>query len=206
MTSYTVYVLRDEEGKVYVGATSRPVKRRWNHGNGYRDFPELWSTIQSQGWESIRKEIVGTGLDKRSASKLEQELIRRYDSANPSKGYNKDLGGLTTDKKLSISTRKKISESLAGECNPNYGKHFSKEHRMKIAESNRGLKRSNETRIKVGESHEKPVAQYDLNGKRIAVFESGKKASLATGVQASHISKVCKHQRMTAGGYKWCYD
>lgn len=206
MTSYTVYVLRDNEGKVYVGATSQPIKRRWNHGNGYRKFPELWSTIKSQGWESIHKEIVSTGLDKTSASKLEQELIERYDSANPNKGYNRDLGGLTNEKRVSISTRRKISKSLMGEQHPYYGTHLSQQHRMKIAESNRGLKRSCETCIKVGKAHEKPVVQYSMDGKRIAVFESGKKAALATGVQASHISKVCKHQRMTAGGYKWCYD
>ena len=206
MTSYTVYVLRDEEGKVYVGTTSQPVMRRWNHGNGYRKFPELWLTIKSRGWESIRKEIVSTGLDKSSASKLEQELIREYDSTNPDKGYNRDLGGLTTEKRLSISTRRKISDSLKGDQHPYYGKHFSKEHRAKIAESNRGLKRSCETRDRISKSREKPVAQYSVDDELIAVFESGKKAALATGVQASHISKVCKHQRMTAGGYKWCYN
>ena len=206
MASYTVYVLRDKEGKVYVGATSQSVKSRWNRGNGYRHFPELWATIQSQGWESIHKEIAGTGMDKYSASKLEQELIQQYDSTNPEKGYNRDLGGLTTDKRLSISTRRKISESIRGERNPNYGKHFSEERKSKIAESNLGQKRSPETCANIGRAKEKPVAQYAMNGVLIAKYESARKASLATGAQAGHISKVCKHQRMTAGGYKWCYD
>lgn len=206
MTSYTVYILRDREGKVYVGVTSQPIKRRWNNGNGYRRVPDLWLTIKSQGWESIHKEVVATGLDKGVASRLEQELIKQFDSSNPTRGYNRELGGLTNEKLVSSATRKKISTSLMGEHHPHYGKHFSKEHRSKIAESNRGQKRSHSTCVKIGKAKEKPVAQYSVDGILIAVFESGKKAALATGVQAGHISKVCKHQRMTAGGYKWCYN
>ena len=125
---------------------------------------------------------------------------------NPDKGYNRELGGLTNDKVVSIATRQKISESLLGEKNANYGKHFSTEHREKIAESNRGLKRSHETCINIGKAKEKPVTQYSPDGRVIAVFDSIRKAAFVTGVQAGHISKVCRHQRMTAGGYKWCYN
>ena len=206
MASYTVYVLRDGDNKVYVGVTSQPIKRRWNNGNGYRRVPELWLKIKSQGWESIHKEVVATGVDKGAASRLEQELIRQFDSTNPARGYNRELGGLANKKLVSSATRKKISTSLMGEHHPYYGKHFSEEHRSKIAASNRGQKRSENTCVKMGKAHEKPVAQYSEEGCLIAVFESGRKAALATGIQASHISKVCKHQRMTAGGYKWCYD
>ena len=206
MTSYTVYILIDKDDKVYVGVTSQTVKHRWNNGNGYRCIPNLWLAIESQGWESFRKEIVAEGLSKPSASNLEQELIKQYDSTNPTKGYNRDLGGVGKYKKVSPKTRNKIRYSLMGERNPNFGKHFSKEHRSKIAKSNRGQTRSFETRVNLGKAHEKPVAQYSLDGRLIAVFESGKKASITTGIQAGHISKVCKHQRATAGGYTWCYN
>lgn len=206
MLSFTVYVLRDCEGKVYVGVTSQPVKRRWNNGNGYRHHTELWSKIKSDGWESIHKEVIETGLDKQSASRLEQELIRRLDSTNPLKGYNRDLGGLASDKLVSPATRYKIRMSVTGDRNPNFGKHFSKEHCSKIAESNRGQTRSCETCANIGKAKEKPVAQYSIDGHLIAVFESGRKAALATGIQAAHISKVCKCQRATAGGYWWCYN
>ena len=206
MASYTAYVLRDGDGKVYVGITSQPVMRRWNHGNGYRYHPELWAKIQSHGWESIDKEIVAEGMDKSTACKLEQELIKRFDSTNPDRGYNKELGGIAKEKLVSITIRNKLRDAVIGERNPNFGKHFSKEHRFKIAESNRGQKRSKETCSNIGKAKEKPVAQYSIEGRLIAVFESGRKAALATGVQASHISKVCKHQRVTAGGYHWCYN
>ena len=205
MTSYTVYLLRDGDDKVYVGVTSQPIKRRWNNGNGYRFVPELWLKIKSQGWGSIHKEVVDTDLDKSAASKLEQELIKRFDSTNPAKGYNRELGGLGNEKILSVGSRDKIRQSLTGEHNPNFGKHLSTDHRSKIANANRGLKRSCETCTNIGKVKEKPVAQYSREGLLIAVYESCKKASLATGTQVSHISKVCKHQRVTAGGYKWCY-
>lgn len=206
MASYTAYVLRDRDGKVYVGITSKPVMRRWNHGNGYRHHPELWAAIQAQGWESIVKEIVAEGMDEPSASELERVLIERFDSTNPTKGYNRDLGGLGKHKRESVATRGKISGSLKGERNPNFGKHHSYERRSKIAESNRGQKRSSETCVNIGKAKEKPVAQYTVDGHLIAVFDSGKKAALATGVHAAHISKVCKRQRATAGGYWWCYN
>src|SRR5208282_5860115 len=38
----------------------------------------------------------------------------------------------------------KISESHKGKKNPNYGKHFSDEHKRKISESNKGKQRTDE--------------------------------------------------------------
>lgn len=62
-----------------------------------------------------------------------------------------------------------------------------------------------ETCRRVGLAKEKAVVQLTTGGKLIAVWDSGKQASLATGTQAGHISKVCKHQRKTAGGFAWAY-
>lgn len=142
-------------------------------------------------------------MTKSEASSLEKELIRKYDSANPLYGYNRELGGVGSDKVVSGATRKKHAESIKGEKHHYFGKHFSVEHRRKIADSNRGQKRSLETRIRVGKAKEKPVAQYTIGGVLIAEWDSAKKAAIATGAQAGHIGKVCKGERMTAGGYVW---
>ena len=203
--AYTVYVLRDRDGKVYVGVTSTPVEVRWNNGNGYRFCEALWEKIQSQGWDTIAKEIVATDLDEKSASELERALIVRFGSTNPTKGYNTDLGGVKGYRLVSQASRARMSESKMGDLNHNYGKHFSEEHKQKIAKSNRGHKRTQETRRNIGKAKEKPVLQITLEGSVIARFDSGKQASLITGVQSGHISKVCKHQRSTAGGFVWVY-
>lgn len=203
--AYTVYVLRDQDNKVYVGATSLPVEARWNNGNGYRFCSALWEKIQSDGWDAISKEIVATDLDEKSASELEKALISRFDSTNPAKGYNIDLGGVRGYREVSSLSRIKMRRSHLGELNPNYGQHFSEERRQKIAESNRGLKRTPETRANIGKSKEKPVVQMSLDGKVIATYDSGHKAALITGIQPAHISKVCKRQRATAGGFVWAY-
>ena len=200
---YSVYILRDMNGKAYVGTTSTPLEVRWRNGSGYRFCEGLWEVIRQFGWESIAKEVVAVGLSKSAASDLEQRLIAKLDTTNPDKGYNRELGGVNDQKKVSDRSREKMRKSKTGELNPNYGKHFSKEHRAKISASNSGQKRSAETRERIGKVKEKPVNQYTLSGTLVAQCESGKKAGIETGIDHRHISKVCLHQRATAGGYRW---
>ena len=61
---YSVYILTVPDGRKYVGTTAMPVKRRWNHGNGYRFCQPLWEIIRAVGWEAIVKEVVGCNLSK----------------------------------------------------------------------------------------------------------------------------------------------
>lgn len=203
--SYSVYVLKDNHGKVYVGATSMTVKERWNNGNGYRFSPDLWAMIQSDGWDSIEKSVIATNLSEEEASRLEQCLIEEYDSTNPDKGYNREKGGMNRAKIITDDIRDKMRIATTGEQNHNYGKHFSKQHREKLARANRGQKRSAETCRRIGEASQKPVAQYTTDGCLIAVYPSGKVAKEITGIDASHIGHVCSHKRSTAGGYRWEY-
>lgn len=87
----------------------------------------------------------------------------------------------------------------------NEGRAFTDEHRRKIAESNRGLKRSSETRKRVSEAHMKPVLQLTKAGVFLREWPCAKVAAEALSIQAGHISKVCKNQRKTAGGFVWQY-
>ena len=50
------------------------------------------------------------------------------------------------------------------------------------------------------------IVQLSLDGKYINVFNSTRLAQLETNIDASCISKVCKNQRKTAGGYKWIFE
>lgn len=200
---YSVYMLTVPDGRKYVGATSMPVKQRWNHGNGYRFCHPLWDVICELGWDAIGKEVVGESLTEDEASGLEQKLIAEYQTTNPLFGFNQEAGGLRSGKAIPEAIRLRQSENRKGEKNPNFGKHFSEEHRRKLSESNSGQKRSAETCYRIGKAKERAVAQYALSGQLLAIYPSGKEAAMVTGAQAGHISKVCKGQRKSASGYVW---
>ena len=163
-----VYIHTSPTGKRYVGITSQNPERRWgNCGVGYKLQTRFWRAIQKYGWENFQHEIVAEDLDIDSACILEQELIKRYSSNNPSFGYNIDGGGIKnkivsaetrakqsatrkgvpTNRHTPVSeeTRKKISASrkgkLVGADNPMFGKKLSKEAREKISASQIGKKR-----------------------------------------------------------------
>lgn len=53
---------------------------------------------------------------------------------------------------------------------------------------------------------ERKVAQYTVDGKFIAEYSSLSKASRKTGVPLYNISKVCRKNHRTAGGYRWKYS
>ncbi len=58
-------------------------------------------------------------------------------------------------------------------------------------------------RIRRSQSNIKPVTQYDMQGKRVAVFESTVAAAQATGHHKSLISGALSGSLLTAGGFIW---
>ncbi|MGL5512767.1 MAG: NUMOD3 domain-containing DNA-binding protein, partial [Sporomusa sp.] len=99
----------------------------------------------------------------------------------------------------SADTRAKLSA-----CHK--GIPLSEEHKKKISMGNMGRKVSNETKRKISDSRKKmPVAQFALNGTKIAEYESLEAASQIFGGrgQMSSISRCCKGERKTAKGFKW---
>jgi len=53
------------------------------------------------------------------------------------------------------------------------------------------------------EATKKKVAQLDLDGNILCIFESAREASRETGSNYKHISSVCRGQRKTHNGFKW---
>lgn len=97
---------------------------------------------------------------------------------------------------VSCETRRKLSQYRKG-------KRLSDELRAKISIGHLGKKRSKESVLKTAMGHMKKVAQLDKEGNMIAVFNSIKEASNATGTMASEISSVCNGRRKTAKGCIW---
>jgi hypothetical protein len=55
-------------------------------------------------------------------------------------------------------------------------------------------------------SKNKPVAQYDTDGMKIAEYKSIKYAASLTGISRTSIGNVLNGWSMTAGGYVWKYS
>ncbi|WP_171034487.1 NUMOD4 domain-containing protein [Marinilactibacillus psychrotolerans] len=68
-------------------------------------------------------------------------------------------------------------------------------------------KASENAKINGAKTTSRPVIQYSIDGRKIAVFSSIKEASRITGANDGRISHVCKRRKgmYTAGGFVWRY-
>lgn len=217
-------------GKVYIGQTGTKVEHRWRNGEGYKNCPLFWKAICKYGWNNFEHEVIAKNLTQEEANATENQLILKYNSNNPLYGYNLTSGG---DHSIPNEiARKAISESHMGEKNCNWGKPRTEETRKKISESNKGKQVSQETRRKLSKSLQKE--NHPNWGKHLSeetkrkigeanqgreskfrkkvicietqiIYKSISEAAKLNNLHESHITKCCKHQRKTCGGYHWEY-
>lgn len=232
---YTVYKHTTPNNKIYIGITSQRPQNRWRSiGQGYIRNILFSRAIKKYGWGNIKHEILYAGLTKEEAEEKEIELIASYKSNEREFGYNISNGGqcvgmfseetkqklrkANLGKKHSEETKKKISESHLGEKNYLYGKHLSEETKKKLSEAHKGKKASEETRQKMRERYKhykhpmlgrkgennpksKPVICVETN----IVYQSITIASEQSHIDTGSITKACKGERKTAGGFHWEY-
>lgn len=205
--SFTIYKHTNiENGKVYIGITSKSPKNRWQNGNGYKTQKLFWRAIQKYGWSSFKSEILFENLTKKDANIKEIELIELYQTNNNKFGYNISKGG----------------ESGA------YGIIHSQESKNRMSKSHIGLKHTKETKDKIGknswtkinkgnitfsEEHKQKMrnAKKDISKMVICietkeVFCSVCEASRSLNIDKSSISRVCTGKRKTCNGlhFKYC--
>ena len=231
---YTVYKHTCPNGKVYIGITSQNANNRWRNGKGYNRNILLYRAINKYGWNNISHEILFTGLTKYEAEQKEIELIAKYKSNQKEFGYNIANGGNCTGmfndetkekirqshlgKKQTAETIRKRSEALKGDKCYLYGKHLTKETKEKLSKAHLGKKASDATREKMrerykhhkhpmlgrkGENNPKSMAVICVENNKVypSITIAGEKLNIDVG----SITKVCKGQRKTAGGYHWQY-
>jgi len=234
MNDYIVYVHNFPNGKKYIGITCQDTKLRWRHdGSGYKTQSRVFRAIKKYGWDNIKSEIICNNLSKEDAEKLEIKLILLNNSTNKICGYNSNNGG-NSNGRNSIETRAKISAAKKGKkASDEAKKHMSiaqtgrkqtEKTKKILSKLKKGIPKSAETKRKISETlksnkHEmqrwknilrkqrKSIFQYDLEGNKVAKFDSISIASHATGVCRININNCClkKVGSKTAGGYKWGY-
>lgn len=163
--NYIVYMHRNKvDGRAYIGLTGRDPKKRWRNGNGYRGEREFFADIKAYGWDAFTHEVIAANLTMEEAAKIEKELIEKYETTNPGKGYNVKPGGTCgyLGKHHSDETKKLLSEKCSGWrhtedarrkiSEAGKGRIFTPEQCQRISESQKGKVVSEETRRKQSEA------------------------------------------------------
>lgn len=219
-------------GKRYIGITSQKPTNRWGNGHGYKRCPFFYASILKYGWDTFRHEILYTNLTQDDAEKLEIELIAKYETQNPDKGYNLSSGGgVNSGFHRSEEFKQKVSETrklrYSGKNHNRYGTHLSEETKKKIRDAQIGKPRKSDSCKKMSESAKKRWSSDNvLEREHLKVLNSGKNSPKAKAVRCIETGKIystiteasknahidnscivrcCKGNRNTAGGYHWKY-
>jgi group I intron endonuclease len=201
MQSYII--TNKQNGKSYVGITTRKIARRWYEhcylGNSCGQL--LNKAINKYGIDAFEIQVVASAKTISDLKELEKQLIVQYQTKVPN-GYNLTDGGdgLTgyrhteEDKKRngdlkrgtvhSDETKQKMKDAHLGENNHFYGKSHSEETKQRIS----ATKQANPTRYWLGKQRNEETCKKiskSLTGQlgRPHTEESKKKIS------AAHIGK-----------------
>ena len=127
MKTFIVYMhINKINNKKYIGITCQKANERWRNGKGYK-IGHFKKAIDKYGWDNFEHIILFDNLTKEEACNKEYELIKKYDTTNPLKGYNScDGGGVTVGYHHTKESKEKMSKArigmYKGDKNPMYGK------------------------------------------------------------------------------------
>jgi len=208
-----IYKYTSPSGKIYIGQTVSSNNRKNSHKHiTSKTNTKFGNAIKKYGIDNLEYEEIYKTKDitlcdkdklKTILDKLEIAYISYYDSY--SNGYNCTLGGGgILGHKHSEETKRQFSINRIGNTNCLGNKH-SDETKQKISKAQKGKIVSEETKLKIGNSHKKQISQYSKSGEFIKNWESIKNASEKLNIDASGIIKVCKGTRKTSGGFTWKY-
>lgn len=209
--SYIVYLhINKLNQHTYVGITKQDVKRRWKNGYGYDKCLKFYNAILKYGWDAF-EHIILCKASKENAMFLEAVLIAHYKrkgiSYNITDGGEENIPSMlgkhhTTKTKNTISSSAKNMWNTRKEELIEKIRYASQNYRR----STKGIKFSEETKLKMQNCHIIPVRCYTLDGHYIATFKSSQEARRQLGIKDKHIGDVCKGKRSKCGEYLWRYD
>lgn len=218
VSNFTVYMhVNKINHKVYVGITQRDPKLRWLSGHGYSHNGHFNSAIKKYKWENFEHIIFAEGCTKEEACRIEQLLIKLYNTNDRKYGYNMSAGGEFGGLGVKRSAESRMRMSIAAKLRS----PVSRDTIEKIRKANTGKKRSKEVREKISKAQQgrigspwsenmhklmdKPVVQYDKNGLFVAQYNSLSEASKKTAVAMQNISSCCRGLYHSAGEFMWRY-
>lgn len=211
--TWYIYCHTAPNGKRYIGQTRTDPEVRWGKGRGYSSQQYFKRAIDKYGWDNIEHAVLCSVSNQEYANFLEQWFIEKWDTTNPSKGYNCSKGGAgPTGVTWDDERKQAFSEYMTGENNPMYGRSHSEETRARISEKLCGRKLSPEDRayrtsiiLAANKRRQTPIRQLDMDGNEVATYPSFSAATKATGYNHSSLCNCCLGKIDTAYGYKWEY-
>lgn len=176
----------------YIGQTSTPLMKRIKNGKGYSKGSLVRQMFDEYGPDNFVCIVLEEGIaSQEEADEREQYWIETLGTIDPW-GYNREGGGRLHNS-VHSETKKILSVSHTGENNPNYGKHFSVEHKDSLSKSNRNNPKQPCQKVR----------QLTENGEFIAEYPSIMEAYRQTKINRAHISACCSGKRKTAGKCRW---
>lgn len=136
-------------GKSYIGATVRKETRIEEHFTGRQSSRKLIEAVAEYNIDAFDWEIIESNIEIDRLKQMEIHYICAFNTLSPN-GYNLKAG-----RTISKETRHRLSEAQrkkTGEANQFYGRRHTSESKAKMAQSQKGVLRSPESRKKQSES------------------------------------------------------
>jgi group I intron endonuclease len=239
-----IYLITNKiNGKQYVGQTQcEDIWTRWKQHMKIDSCSlgrYIANAYKKYGIENFDFKIICVCFDE-NCDDYEDEYVKKFNTIVPN-GYNLRGGGgnrgkhhpetlkLMSEKlkgriwtPMTDEIRKKISEALKGEKNPNFGKPISQEQKQKISDTRKRLygkggekkldfqmNPNSIANLQIGRRmNSRMVGQYTLEGTLIATYNSINEAATAVNGHFGNVSAVCNPKRPSSKTYKgfiWKY-
>ena len=217
--TYKIYILEQNNIPFYIGKSSNPYNRFYNHKIKYGsninlliiDDVEDWkfwekhyiSLYKSWGFKLLNKNKGGGGPDKgRKIRPKDKEWKNKLSIAHKNKNISEE-----TKQKMSIAakgkikTKEHINNIKLGQSNMSY--HDKQKWKINISNGKQGTKYilSKETKNKLSLLRSKPIIQYDLQNNFIQEYSNRQEASKKLNIHAASIFNCCSNRSKTAGNF-----
>ena len=200
------HIRLDKNEPFYIGIGTKPLhftfwKREFNRAFSKMGRSNWWKSIVSKTEYEV--EILFESDDLEEIKRKEIEFIALYGRKDLGKGtlVNMTDGGDGANGCICSEEKKKyLSEKNKGQVPPNKGKFLSDEEKEQISISTKiGMIDSN-----CGRPGLKII--QEINNSEFTIWNSIIEAANTLGIDRGSITKVCKNQRKTCGGFKWRYE
>lgn len=149
--------------------------------------------------------IAGSLLGTKRTEEQNKALSKRMMGNKNCVGIHRDVWNKGLKNVYSDESRKKMSESHKGKVLPKgiKRKPLSEEHRNKISESNKGRIVSEETRIKIGNSHRGRKGQIPWNKGKTGLLSDTTRQSISNSLKGKKQSSETIQKRAEANRKVW---
>jgi group I intron endonuclease len=194
--------------KKYIGQTTKTLEKRiQEHLSHLKSRTQrFYSAIKHYGINNFNWTIIEYATTKSDLDEKEKMWIKVSQSMNSEYGYNMCEGGSFGI--INEEARRKISNKIKGKNHYMYGKHPSEETKQKQLLSKIGRKNSEKVKQKMSRSAYNRIPTLSKKVRCIEtgiIYNSTREVERLVLIAHTHISKCCKENHRTAGGFHWAY-